>query len=181
MNPFSNKSLLYISVLFLLVGLSACKSKKKIQQSSDEIVVETIIIEKDIIYNDVEREIIDEALTWLGTPYSYGASEKGISTDCSGMVMVIYRDIADIKMPRNSAKQAEFCKKIKEKDVRGADLVFFATGSDENQISHVGIMLDDVKFIHASASKGVIISEMTTPYYKRHFKMYGRVRQNSDK
>jgi len=62
--------------------------------------------------------------------------------------------------------------------VRAGDLVFFATGKDKNRVSHVGIMIDDVKFIHASTKKGVVVSEVTAPYYERTFMMYGRVDRN---
>ena len=91
------------------------------------------------------------------------------------MVYVLYLDIANIKLPRNSAKQAEFCEEIKEKNIKPGDLVFFATGKDPKKVSHVGIMVDDIKFVHASGSKGVIMSEMTTNYYQRTFIKYGRV------
>ncbi len=114
-------------------------------------------------------------MEWLGTPYAYAKSDKGDGTDCSGMVLQVYLSICDIKLPRNSAKQAEFCKKIEPDDVKVGDLVFFATGKDPDKISHVGIMIDDVSFIHASTSKGVVISRIDTPYYIRTFKMFGRV------
>ena len=125
--------------------------------------------------NNIGDKIAEESLTWIGTPYKYGHSEKGVATDCSGMVIVLYDEIAEIKLPRNSAEQAEFCDKLKEKDIKPGDLVFFATGRDKKKISHVGVMIDDCKFVHASASKGVILSEMTTPYYQRTFIKYGRV------
>lgn len=123
------------------------------------------------------QQIVDEAYTWLGTPYAYSRADKGVATDCSGMVLKVYEKIAGIKLPRNSAKQAEFCKSIKQKDVKIGDLVFFATGKSEDKISHVGIMLDDRNFIHASASKGVVISDVTQPYYVRTFRGYGRVEE----
>lgn len=123
------------------------------------------------------QQIVDEAYTWLGTPYAYSRADKGVATDCSGMVLKVYEKIAGIKLPRNSAKQAEFCKSIKQKDVKIGDLVFFATGKSEDKISHVGIMLDDKNFIHASASKGVVISDVTQPYYVRTFRGYGRVEE----
>ncbi|MCH5234981.1 MAG: C40 family peptidase [Muribaculaceae bacterium] len=125
--------------------------------------------------NKIGKKIADESLKWIGTPYKYGHSEKGVATDCSGMVIILYRDIADIKLPRNSAEQADFCDKLKEKDIQPGDLVFFATGKDKKKVSHVGVMIDGCKFVHASASKGVILSEMTTPYYQRTFIKYGRV------
>lgn len=119
--------------------------------------------------------IAEESLTWIGTPYGYGRSEKGVSTDCSGLVLIIYDQIAEIKLPRNSAQQADFCEELKEKDIKPGDLVFFATGKDKKKVSHVGIMVDGEKFVHASGSKGVMLSEMTTPYYRRTFIKYGRV------
>lgn len=53
--------------------------------------------------------------------------------------------------------------------------MFFATGHDPEKISHVGIMIDDVCFVHASTKKGVIVSRIDTPYYIRTFIMFGRV------
>ena len=58
-------------------------------------------------------------------------------------------------------------KRFEPAQVAVGDLVFFATGKDANRVSHVGIVIDDRQFIHASSSKGVVISDMTTPYYQR--------------
>lgn len=171
-------SVLYLIISFTLVFFTGCKSKKKIQPDHDAIVIENVKVEVTEMKKGRERQIVEEAMKWLGTPYRYGASEKGRGTDCSGMVLVVYQDITGVKLPRNSAKQAEFCKKLKQSKVRPGDLVFFATGKDPNKISHVGIMLDSDKFIHASTSKGVVISDVTAPYYQRTFMMYGRVPQN---
>jgi len=123
----------------------------------------------------MEKRIVEEALSWRGTPYRYGGCHKGKGTDCSGMVMCVYDVAASVKLPRNSRKQADFCKKVAKGSVRPGDLVFFATGKDPAVISHVGIMIDDMRFVHASTKKGVIVSEINTPYYQRTFKMFGRV------
>ena len=165
----------FISITFLLtavIALTGCHSSKKISGGRHKPKVETINVKG---LKGMEKRIVEEALTWQGTPYKYAASEKGKGTDCSGMVISVYEKIAKKKLPRNSAKQAEFCKKLKKHDVRPGDLVFFATGKDKNKISHVGIMVDDARFVHASTQKGVLISDMETPYYQRTFKMYGRV------
>jgi len=119
--------------------------------------------------------IIEEACTWLGTPYKYAGVEKGKGTDCSGMVMKVYETITGEKIPRNSAKQAEYCTPLNASDVGAGDLVFFATGKDPERVSHVGIVIDNENFIHASASKGVVISQITAPYYRKTFRMFGRV------
>lgn len=121
------------------------------------------------------NKIAEEALTWIGTPYKFAGQEKGVGTDCSGMVMVIYEQIHGHKMPRNSAKQAEHCKEIEHHKVQSGDLVFFATGGDLTSVSHVGIMLDNMNFVHASSSKGVIISNLETEYYSNRLVMFGRV------
>ena len=121
------------------------------------------------------RAIVEESQTWFGTPYQYGDHRKNIGSDCSGMVLSVYLDATGIKLPRNSAEQAEFCKHIKGESVQPGDLVFFATGRDPHKVSHVGIMLDGENFIHVSTSKGVVISQVTTPYYTDRFMCYGRV------
>lgn len=122
-------------------------------------------------------KIIEEAMTWLDTPYCYAAAEKGVGTDCSGMVLRVYEVVTGIKIPRNSAKQAEFCDSIGVNNLKIGDLAFFATGKDPRRISHVGIMIDSRRFIHTSTSKGVLISEIDSPYYRRTFRMFGHIRQ----
>ena len=159
----------------LLTGtFSSCKSHKKSKET--EYAGEVIRVDKSNLKGKtIGEKIAKESLTWIGTPYGYGCNRKGVATDCSGLVIVLYEEIAEIKLPRNSAQQADFCKDLKEKDIKPGDLVFFATGKDKRKISHVGVMIDKIKFVHASASKGVILSEMTTPYYQRTFIKYGRV------
>ena len=155
-------------------GLSGCKSHKKVQ--SEDVIAEKTIKKKDKKKTKTLRQqLIDEAMTWIGTPYKYARQEKGSGTDCSGFTMVVYNDVANIKIPRNSAKQAEYCKSIKNSEIEPGDLVFFATGKDKNRVSHVGMMIDSDKFIHASSSKGVVISDINQNYYKRTFIKFGRV------
>lgn len=164
--------------VIISLGLGSCKSHKKTKADQDIYIGEVIEVtpkEKKKKGKSVGEKIAHECVTWIGTPYGYGCSEKGIATDCSGMVVIVYNEIAGIKLPRNSAEQAEFCNGLKEKEIEPGDLVFFATGSDKKKVSHVGVMVDKEKFVHASGSKGVIMSEMSTPYYSRTFVKYGRV------
>lgn len=130
--------------------------------------------------NEIKRELkgdakilLEEAFEWLGTRYEYGRQEKGKSTDCSGFVMVVFETAIGCKLPRNSAKQAEFCDKVKERDVHAGDLVFFITNGG-SRINHVGIMIDEVQFIHAS-SKGVALGSLEKDFYRRTFQRFGRV------
>ncbi len=119
--------------------------------------------------------MLEEANTWLGTPYEYAHADKGRGTDCSGMVMSVYLQALEIKLPRNSRKQAEFCKTIPREKAVAGDLVFFATGKDPSRISHVGMLVDNEQFIHASSSKGVVVSSLDSPYYSKRIICFGRV------
>lgn len=164
-------SIIPILLFAAILVLPSCRSHKKPKMKTP--TEQNIRIKPKI--RGERQLIIEEALSWKGTPYCYGASEKGKGTDCSGMVLKVYEKATGKKLPRNSRAQADFCRKIKEKDVLPGDLAFFATGKDKQRISHVGIMLDKTRFIHASSKKGVVISEITTPYYQRTFIQYSQV------
>lgn len=130
-----------------------------------------------LINNKAEATlIIKEAKSWLGTPYKYGEAEKGIASDCSGMVMKVFEKALCVKIPRNSAKQAEFCIPINKSEAHAGDLVFFATGNDSTRVTHVGILTDDgCNFIHVSSTRGTVISSLSAKYYTSRLLMYGRV------
>ena len=163
------------------ISLPSCRSSKKSDSSYYESRHGHNKTDKDkksmhsIGGSEIGKRIVKEANGWLGTPYGYGKAEKGVACDCSGMVMSVYLKVTGVKLPRNSAQQQDFCKKLKKKDVKIGDLCFFATGKDADKVSHVGIMVDDNNFIHASTSKGVVVSDITQPYYVRTFKGFGRV------
>lgn len=174
-----NRLLPYLIALVALLALGSCASRKgsvKPGSRHDKPRIEKGVDFKSL--TRLQRDIIDEAMAWMGTPYGYGHSEKGKATDCSGMVLVVYRDIAGVMLPRNSAQQASSSRRIEAHEVRPGDLVFFATGKDEKRISHVGIMIDDDRFIHASSTKGVVISNVSSPYYTRTLRQFGRVLTN---
>lgn len=187
------RKILQILILALLstatVGLTSCRSQKGVGKNHYESLHKKKKKSrgrkrkrgkdrKDLPRSD--NRIIDEAYGWLGTPYGYGKAEKGKACDCSGMVMSVYEKVTGVKLPRNSGEQQEFCEKLKKKDVRTGDLCFFATGKDAEKTSHVGIMIDDTNFIHASTSKGVVVSDITQPYYVRTFTGFGRVPLDND-
>lgn len=162
---------------FLVGGCGTSKSRSVRKHTSGRNRSENVIRNKlnDIKIHGIRKAIVEEALSWEGTPYKYADAEKGRGTDCSGLVLRVYQFAADLLLPRNSAKQEEYCRKIKPSEVIPGDLAFFATGSDPTRVSHVGLMIDDRHFIHASSRKGVVISDITTPYYQRTFISFGRV------
>ncbi len=120
--------------------------------------------------------LYEEGTLWLGTPYrSGGNSKKGI--DCSGFVSAVYRKLFHVKLNRSAELiLRRDCKKISKKKLQTCDLVFFATGRNRSKVNHVGIYLKDGYFIHASTSKGVIVSHLDEPYYRSKWKTAARVK-----
>lgn len=111
-------------------------------------------------------------LRWLGTPYRYGGTTPA-GIDCSGLVGQIYRTIYAQNVPRTSAQLHAASQPIPIAQLQPGDLVFF--GDTPHKVSHVGIYLGSGQFIHASASKGVIISRLSETWYKNHFLGGGRL------
>ena len=107
------------------------------------------------------------ASKWLGTPYVYGANST-TGTDCSGYVMQVYKGYFDISLPHNAHMmyKDERGKSVSRGNLREADLIFFGSFW---KISHVGIYLGGDRFIHASSSRGVIISNLNEKYYKNKY------------
>ena len=119
------------------------------------------------------KELILAAKNYLGTPYRYGgASKAGI--DCSGLVYMAALDSGLAALPRTARGMYNKAERISDSERQAGDLVFF---SAYGLISHVGIYLGDGKFIHSASdgpSTGVIISNLSENYWKRHYFSSGR-------
>ncbi|MDQ1096173.1 MULTISPECIES: C40 family peptidase [Chryseobacterium] len=116
-------------------------------------------------------ELLRDAEKYLGAPYKFGGDTSS-GFDCSGLALKVFEE-NDYKLPRRSADQSETGKKIDIRDVKPGDLLFFATAGG-NRVSHVGIVHDigkdgEVKFIHSSTSKGVIISSLNEKYWNKAY------------
>lgn len=113
-----------------------------------------------------------EAYQWIDTPYRYaGNSISGI--DCSGLTKKLYEKVYNLKLEGGSKTIYDQIIPIKNKaDLKEGDLVFFKIS--RNQISHVGVYLKDGNFIHASVKSGVIISNLSEPYYQKYYYAGGR-------
>ena len=109
----------------------------------------------------------DQLSNWRGTPYCYGGMSRG-GVDCSGFVLMTFRDKFDLQLPRETRKQAEIGTEIDKDDLLPGDLVFFKTGSGESGL-HVGIYDTDNQFIHASTSRGVMRSSLDNVYWRKNF------------
>lgn len=117
-------------------------------------------------YNDsLTEQLKHQLVKWKGVPYQYGGlNKRGI--DCSGFVYLTFRDILNIQLPRTTKEQEKLGTLISPSQLNTGDLVFFKTG---NNVRHVGIYLRDKQFLHASTSKGVIISRLDNVYWRKKF------------
>lgn len=108
------------------------------------------------------RDIVATAQKYRGTPYKYGGtSPKGF--DCSGFIWYVYKQHGK-DLPRTADKQFAAGKPVKTSDLQPGDVVFFTT--DEKGPSHCGIFVGQGKFIHASSSRGVMVSGLADQYWK---------------
>lgn len=165
----------FACALCIMLSLAGCRSRQVVPFPSGGGSAGDVTVILDASVSPDRKKVIEISHEWIGTPYMYAHAEKGIASDCSGMVVSVFEEAVAKKLPRNSEKQAEFCKKIREVEVKPGDLVFFATGKDPRKISHVGIMLNSEDFIHVSSSKGTCISTIRTPYYSSRLTCFGRV------
>ncbi|GAV21910.1 C40 family peptidase [Carboxydothermus pertinax] len=119
-------------------------------------------------------DVANIALSYLGTPYQWGAS-SGSAFDCSGFTSYVYKQVG-ITLPHNALAQYNVGVKISKSDLIPGDLVFFKTlGS--SIINHVGIYIGSGQFVHASSGKDkVIISSLSEGYYESHYAGAVRVR-----
>ncbi len=110
--------------------------------------------------------LIATALELRGVPYRNGGSDIS-GFDCSGFVQYVFAQHGR-SLPREVQEQFEVGQDIAPKDVRAGDLVFFHT--DRRGASHVGIALDEERFVHAPSSRGVVrIERYTNEYWSKRY------------
>jgi lipoprotein Spr len=115
-------------------------------------------------------KVLDE---WMGTRYRLGGTTKD-GIDCSALMQILFTGLYGIALPRTAREQYNFSRKISRTELKEGDLVFFNTIGG---VSHVGMYLQNNKFIHASTS-GVTISDLYDEYWMKKFIGVGRVEQD---
>ena len=170
--------LLFVSAM--AIGITACHSSKKVVKGNDGVSVQKVdygAMKSDVESRDYDLPaigaLIEEAVRWLGVPYKYGGNDKH-GVDCSGLTSQVFLKSLNVKMPRTSREQQQWCDNIKKDNLLPGDLVFFATGSNRSRVSHVGIYIGNGDIIHASSSRGVIVSSLGETYYMKRYHSSGR-------
>lgn len=178
-NPelMNSKKTSVFAVLLLLYLCTSCGTRRYETYTPAPNSMRTLTTRYDIRVTPRDNyALYNTVAQWLGTPYRRGQSSMR-GTDCSGFVSNIYRTVYGKKLARSSADMLRLnCRSVSRQNLREGNLVFFATNGRSRKVSHVGIYLKDGKFAHASTSKGVIISNLSEPYYRQRWVSGGSVR-----
>ena len=110
------------------------------------------------------QKTISIAQQYIGYPYVWGGTGPR-SFDCTGFVYFIFNKQLGLSMPRDLWGQLGSGKRVDRANVQAGDLVFFQN-TYQPGLSHVGIALDNTRFIHAaSESYGVMVSRLNDSYW----------------
>ena len=148
--PSASYFLVCIVALFFL---GSCKGSRRAAKSSPEFT------------------IIQTAKSYSGTPYRYGGTTRS-GIDCSALVYHSFAAVG-VDIPRTSKEQSKLGEKVPLKNARPGDVLFFATGKKKKEVSHTGIVTEiknkEVRFIHASTSRGVTEDYLSNSYWTKAF------------
>lgn len=148
------------AVLIVGCGSLPDRANNNYQLKSTRILNNPIAVEQTVI-----RELYQQHREWQGIRYRLGGmSRKGI--DCSAFVQLTYKSKLGIHLPRTARQQSRLGTTIRKHELEPGDLVFFRTGPTSK---HVGIYLEQNKFLHASQRKGVTISSLDNIYWQAKY------------
>ncbi|OEK07380.1 hypothetical protein A8C32_18255 [Flavivirga aquatica] len=177
-------------VIILIASFNSCKSSKHTRRkraASSKIITKknkkeataykSKTSKKATITKSKANTIVDYAVQFKGIRYKWGGTTKA-GMDCSGLVYQSFKS-HDIILPRTSRDMAKRGNKISLKNAKVGDLLFFKTQNRRNSINHVGLVVKSksgsVQFIHATSSKGVIVSNLSERYWNSAFSEARRI------
>lgn len=153
----------FISQLIILIGICFLVSCGTVQERPTVKPGSAINIPANSSH--IKKALYSQYNEWQGVRYQRGGlSRRGV--DCSGFVHITYKSKLGMHLPRTTHLQSRVGREIRKEDLRAGDLIFFRTGPASN---HVGIYLENNKFLHASQKKGVIISRLDHVYWKANY------------
>ena len=109
------------------------------------------------------KEIATYALTFVGSPYSWGGNSPATGFDCSGFVQYIFSQYG-YTTSRIANDVLADGKHVDPADLQPGDVLCFYSGN--GYVGHVGIYVGDETFVHAANSiSGVVTTSLSTGYY----------------
>ncbi len=111
--------------------------------------------------------VVDTALALRGSPYQFGGADPRSGFDCSGFVRYVFEQ-HDVDLPRTVAEQSRVGRRVRRSDLEAGDLVFFATTGPGP--THVGILIDADRFVHAPDTGAVVrVERVDSSYWSPRF------------
>lgn len=114
------------------------------------------------------RMVVDEALSWLGTPYHHRGTVKGAGVDCGGLLFEVFSAVGLIPhrlVPEHKpdfhlhqgdewylAELQSYCTEVQT--AQPGDIIMYRYG---RVIAHSAIVIDFPQIIHAYTSVGVLV------------------------
>lgn len=129
---------------------------------------------------EIAKKILSDAQKYIGAKYKFGATlaEAPKLFDCSSYIQYVYGH-SGIQLPRVSRDQASKGVAVPTSNLKAGDLMFFTMKDTytDGRIAHVGIYMGDGNMIHASTSKGVMITKnvLQNPYWSKNYLFSKRV------
>ena len=120
------------------------------------------------------QAVVNLAKKQLGKPYVWGA-EGPNSFDCSGLVYYVYKNAANMKLPRTSKEQSNYGTTVSMSNLQPGDLIFSSTDGSGN-VNHVGIYIGNNEMIHSPKPGDVVKqTKINTSYWQNTYKWSKRV------
>lgn len=154
-------------LITLIISFSSCKSSKITTQKKESA------LNKNTSSNNKPKidNIVSYAMQFKNVKYKTGGTTKA-GMDCSGLIFKSFKH-HNVLLPRISRDMAKKGSRISINKAKKGDLLFFKTSKTKNRINHVGLVIKSelglIKFIHATTSRGVIISKFSENYWKSAF------------
>lgn len=124
--------------------------------------------------SDKASSLIAKAKNFIGLPYRFGGTSPTSGFDCSGFMQYVYKETANITLPRTSGSMAQVGSKVSRDELQAGDMVFFSHSG--GRISHVGMYIGEGRFIHSpSTGKTISITSLNSGYWANKFVTARRV------
>lgn len=95
--------------------------------------------------------VLKTAAAQIGRRYASGGETPRQGFDCSGLTSYVFAK-SGLELPRSSREQFRHGQPVKREELKKGDLVFFG----KKGVNHVGVYLEDGKFIHAASTAGSV-------------------------
>ena len=181
---------LLLSTFLLTLLLSQCAAKSPSGMTSKHPILKRPPIQRVVgskvqtAHEELVADMINTGRELLGKPYGYRGNLPW-RMDCSGFVSYVYSQYG-ITVPRGSATQAGYVKRIKREEVLPGDLLFFkGRNRGSSRVGHVAMVIDivdgDLVMMHSTNSRGIIIERLSrSAYFSSRYLSAGRVPEMND-